>query len=78
MKPDQFSEGLEWNRGRGVAYTHGLRADTLLSRADALILGCPVYRHGRPCIYGHGGFRFVSNPGVCVDCYKNKYIYKYL
>ena len=49
-----------------------LPADTVLSRADARLLGLAYYRTGLYCPHGHNGFRLVST-GACVDCQTKKY-----
>lgn len=44
-----------------------LPADTIVSKADAFMLGFKFYRTGHHCLHGHTGFRLVST-GACVDC----------
>lgn len=48
-----------------------LPADTVLSRADARLLGLAYYRTGLYCPHGHNGFRLTAT-GVCVECKQTK------
>lgn len=45
--------------------------DTIIDRATAKALGFTHYRTGKPCRYGHTGFRYVSTD-ACLDCKKER------
>jgi len=41
--------------------------DMVISREDAIVAGWKTYRTGKPCKYGHTGWRWVSTRG-CLTC----------
>lgn len=46
---------------------HKTNPDMTLTRAEAIAGGFKVYRTGKPCKYGHTGWRYVST-GACLSC----------
>lgn len=45
--------------------------DMILDKHQADLLDLVVFRTGKPCRYGHMGWRYVSS-GACVDCIRGK------
>lgn len=43
----------------------------ILTAEQAHTLGFTVYRTGKPCKYGHTGWRRLANT-VCIECERNR------